>query len=87
MTLPRLLPPSLCSRFGLIPIELSGETEQGAERVRGGVSALIKFEFPSCGRAAARLLSHHPGTLPLRRGSLASLIQPHCRMNNHATVT
>lgn len=52
----------------------------------GGVLALIKFEFPALGREAAGLLSHHLETLPSRCGSLASLNQPHCHMNNHTAV-
>lgn len=80
MMLQRLLSRSFYSCFGLNPVELSGRKRQG------GVLALIKSEFPALGREAAGLLSHHPETLPSQRGSLASLIQPHCHMNNHTAV-
>lgn len=58
----------------------------GRWRRKGGVFALIKFEFPTLGREAAGLLSHHPETLPSRCGSMASSIQSHCHMNNHTAV-
>lgn len=51
----------------LNPVELSGRQSEG------GVLALIKSEFPALGREAAGLLSHHPETLPSRRGEPCQL--------------